>query len=51
MPEKKKSSTPAKLIGKKDMKKVRGGAKHLAGVKYEDITLTSGTGTPPPASP
>ena len=50
MPEK-KSSKPAKSLGKKDMKKVRGGSKHLAGVKYEDITINSGTGTLPPPKP
>lgn len=36
----KKLSKPAKTLSKKDLKKTRGGAKHIAGVKYEDITLS-----------
>ena len=43
----KKSSKPARSLGKKDMKKVRGGGKQISGIKYEDITISP----PPPTKP
>jgi hypothetical protein len=42
---KKPETLPVKRLDGRQAKGVRGGThKHLAGVKYEDITINSGTG-------
>jgi len=43
---KKPETLPVKRLDGRQAKVIRGGAhKHLAGVKYEDITIDPGTGT------
>ncbi len=45
MPQKTKKTQPVKVQDLQPKQQPKGGGKHLAGVKYEDVTVNCGTGT------